>query len=126
MVTDLWPEFTVTEKPSGVIRVLTEAGEELRKKTQDRMDLLVRQDLGHVGDLPIRFNCELSVPKLNHYRYFLCQIDAGVEGFPVTVTSGHVERTGIISEDQLREALAEVFHTERLKRVMQNLLSMTV
>jgi len=126
MTTALWPEFKVEEKPTGVVRVLEGAGEELGRKTGGRVVFRVLQQLaGGTPSWPFRYECDLWVPKLQ-YRYFLCDVFASAEGFPVRVTSGEIDRPDIADEAALQAALAELFHADQVRKIVQNLLSMTV
>lgn len=121
----LWPEFTVESTPGGIRAVLDEAGEELRRKTDGRVEF--RSFLSEVGygpTDPFTYEGELFVPTLN-YKYFLLQIKAGVGGYPVTVAGGGRVYEGVEDDTRLREVLAEVFHSAQVRNVVQNLLTMT-
>jgi hypothetical protein len=123
MVTQLWPEFQVEDKPRWVREVLDEAGRELKAKTKGVVELRIIPFQSDHPVYPFGYECQLSVPKLE-FVFLLFRVLTDETGSRADVEGGGATYRDVCDADQLRSKLAELFHSERTQRIVQNLISM--
>lgn len=122
MATDLWPEIRVHTPLTGARKLLAEAGEELKRKTNDAIDFRVtpyRDD----QDYPFTYAFELYLPKLD-FPFLLFRVRTHQTGFPAVIDWGGGDRVKDIHDEAgLRAGLSAVFHADYTRKVVENLLS---
>lgn len=122
MAKDLWPDFDLARRPKTVRQILLDAGSGITNKTDGRISFVV--DTSANGDQFIH-DCYLSAPSIG-FRYPLMKVVHKVEQFPATLVSDVSPRDQKIvvkNENELVNALADLFHSEPTGNVVTQLLS---
>jgi hypothetical protein len=127
---DLWPELNLaaTVTPLSILR---EQAGLLGKKTKG----VLRGEVETWGDGDrISHSFNIAVPSLGDYKYTLFSVHYLPTGYPVHVDmtakpffpgGAPIEepslRRSIADEDELRDWLRHIFHSDEVKRIVENL-----
>ncbi len=122
MSTDLWPDISVANKPRGMKQILREAGKGLAEKTGNllKFDVLV---IPAPDGNQFTYHGRLIASAVN-YTYPLVRVTTGIAAFPADVVAdGGVEVKDVPNEDELKKVLADIFQSDRVKQLLNNLLA---
>jgi hypothetical protein len=115
-----WPDFPKERRPRTVKRVLLEQGGGIVEKTEGDVQFYVETTSG--GRDKFSHDCYLVVPRLN-YRYHLLRVTHGLDQYPAEIVSDSFpEEVSVGNEAELIKNLRIIFHSERTRKVVEQLL----
>ena len=117
-VSNQWPEFEKQTKTKTVRSVLLDEGSGVSERTDDEIRFSVESEPFGKGFV---HRCFLLVPKVS-YRYPLLRVSQDGLDYPVSVVADDwPQGTTARNEKELRKALAEVFQSEVVKKLVPQL-----
>lgn len=121
---NLWPEdIAVTDAVAPVV-ILKEQAALLGQQTQNLVEARVYPGQSRYSEYPFVYYFELVAPALENYRYRLFEISHGVEFYPVRIGfEGFDGYSDAKSENEFMEELANIFSSERTKRIISSLIA---
>ena len=121
--TDLWPNFQIEPKPRGIRQMLEEAGTGLKEKTNGIVAFRVwPMDNDRNHKFPIRYRCELRVDRMD-YEFPLLYVNSSATGFPAEIQTDTGGKA-VTDESDLFSTLETIFHSDKTKAIVQNLISL--
>jgi hypothetical protein len=125
MAKSLWPDFSTIPPPvRGLREMIFDAAGDIDVKTNGALQLYI-DTLGVSGVIEkVRHNCYLRVVK-TRYTHLLFRVSAPVPGpWPATVSTPEGEKIeNINTEQELRDAVQQIFQRQRTTEVVLYLLS---
>jgi hypothetical protein len=121
-MTDLWPDEFGKSDVTPPRAILREQAELLGKKTQGRLEGLVKTTAATRDSFAQHFY--LSVPVLEDYRYRLLVVVHPVQFYPLDVEADVLSKTfQCATEKDFKEALREIFNSDETKRIITALVA---
>lgn len=129
-IVDLWPETIKFEKMITPVIILRQQASLLGKKTKNIVQAEVEKGTDDISGL-FAYTLYIVAPALYNYRYKLLSISYSVHLYPVAISIEDEEIMKIIpskfihanSEDEFKEALKAIFHSNKVLRIISILLS---
>lgn len=118
---DLWPDDFGTSDKKPPIAILREQAEVIGMKTQKRVLGRVSTSQHDKGFSPL---FQFVAPYLDNYSYLLFSVIHKLEFYPMTVRDVENDQNyPCTTESEFIERLKFIFHSDRVKKVIQSLLS---
>jgi hypothetical protein len=119
---NLWPEDIAVTDDVAPVTILKEQASLLGQRTQNIVEAyVIKPKYATHRDPPFRYNFYLMAPALD-YRYQLFTITHGLEFYPVSITFEDLT-VEIADEDGLMQELANIFSSEKTKRIISSLIA---
>ncbi len=117
-----WPTDFGVETEITPLTILKEQAVLLGERTKNVVKARVQTKLDE--KMEVRHSLYLIVPTLGNYRYFLLSVHHKPEIYPIRIFDGTTDRElTAFSLDQFKEKLREILSSDRVRRIIGNLLT---